>query len=50
VVYRITDKLVKALKAPDTGNRIVYDDQLAGFGVRITSNHSRVAIPAASCT
>lgn len=34
---RITDKLVKSLAAPEEGNRIVYDDEISGFGVRITA-------------
>ena len=34
---RITERVVKALKPPASGNRIIYDDQLAGFGVRITA-------------
>ena len=28
----ITDKLVKALAKPAKGNRIIYDDDVAGFG------------------
>ena len=34
---RISDKLVKALLAPATGNRIAYDNEIKGFGVRITA-------------
>ena len=36
MAQRITEKLVKGLKAPTTGNRRVYDDDVKGFGVRIT--------------
>ncbi len=34
---RITDKLVRGLVPPETGNRIVYDDKVSGFGVRSTA-------------
>src|SRR3974390_1572829 len=33
---RLTDKLVKALEAPAAGMRIAYDDEVKGFGVRLT--------------
>lgn len=35
---RITEKIVRSLSAPAAGNRIVYDDEIPGFGVRITAN------------
>jgi len=35
--HRITDELVKALEAPSRGNRITYDRELTGFGVRVTA-------------
>lgn len=34
---RIKDQLVRDLDAPAKGNRIVYDDKISGFGVRITA-------------
>src|ERR1017187_4118361 len=34
----LTDKVVKALKPPDTGQTIKWDNEVRGFGVRITSN------------
>lgn len=34
---KITDKLVKELPPPSTGNRIAYDSDLHGFGVRVTA-------------
>ena len=34
---KLTDKLVRALERPPTGNRILYDAELPGFGVRITA-------------
>ena len=33
----ITQRTVKSLERPDKGNRIFYDDELDGFGVRITA-------------
>ena len=33
---RIDDKLAKALLPPEKGNRITYDDEIRGFGLRIT--------------
>jgi Arm DNA-binding domain len=41
---RITDKLVKGLVPPTSGNRIVYDDEVRGFGVRITANGTRAFV------
>ena len=38
---RITDKLVRSLETPAKGNRVVYDDDVRGFGVRITSKGAR---------
>lgn len=34
---RITEKNIKSLKAPASGNRIYYDEQVGGFGVRVTA-------------
>lgn len=34
---RITEKTIKSLKAPASGNRIHYDEQVGGFGVRVTA-------------
>lgn len=41
---RIKDQLVRELEAPAKGNRIVYDDKLSGFGVRITSAGKRAFV------
>ncbi len=38
---RITNKLVRELSPPETGNRIVYDDRVKGFGIRITAAGAR---------
>jgi integrase len=34
---RITDRLVKALEPPSTGNKITWDAETSGFGVRATA-------------
>lgn len=34
---KITDKLVRELTPPISGNRIVYDDEIKGFGIRVTT-------------
>ena len=34
---RITDILAKGLEPPEKGNRIVYDTEIKGFGIRITA-------------
>ncbi len=34
---KLTDKAVRSLAAPAAGNRIAYDDEVKGFGVRVTS-------------
>lgn len=33
----ITDKLVKSLEPPEKSNRIMYDEEVKGFGIRITA-------------
>lgn len=37
---KLTDRLVRALEMPDKGNRITYDTDVRGFGVRITARGS----------
>jgi len=34
---KLTDRLVKALERPPTGNRITYDVEVKGFGARVTA-------------
>jgi Arm domain-containing DNA-binding protein len=34
---KITDRIVKALPSPAQGNRITYDVDVKGFGVRVTA-------------
>jgi integrase len=38
VKINITEKTVKALRPPTSGNRIYYDREVRGFGVRTTAN------------
>ena len=38
---RLTDSLVRKLCPPSKGNRIIYDDRVQGFGVRITASGTR---------
>ena len=35
---KLTQKAVLALEPPSSGNRIYYDDEIPGFGARVTSN------------
>ncbi len=39
--HKVTDKTVKAMAPPSSGNRITYDSEVKGFGVRITAAGSR---------
>ena len=41
---RLTDNQVKAIEAPAAGNRITYDGDVKGFGVRVTSAGARAFI------
>jgi integrase len=34
---KITDRIVKLLPAPERGNRITYDNDVKGFGIRVTA-------------
>lgn len=38
---KITNDLVKELTIPAKGNRITYDTEIAGFGVRVTANAAK---------
>lgn len=38
---RLTDKIVKALPAPATGNKLHYDAEVKGFAVRVTAAEAR---------
>jgi integrase len=38
---RLTDTIVRGLPAPARGNRIIYDTEIKGFGVRITTAGAR---------
>jgi hypothetical protein len=37
MVVRLTDRLVKDLPPPATGNRITFDTEVKGFGLRVTA-------------
>lgn len=41
---KLSDATVKNLDAPATGNKIHYDDQIKGFGVRITAKGTRAFV------
>jgi integrase len=41
---RITDRLVRALPAPATGNRLYFDDELKGFAARVTAAGGRAFV------
>jgi integrase len=36
IAQKLTDRIVKTLPVPDSGNRITYDEEVKGFGVRVT--------------
>lgn len=41
---RLSDRLVRETVAPDVGNRVLYDADLRGFGVRITASGARAFV------
>lgn len=41
---KLTDKLVKSLPTPPSGNRITYDSEVRGFGLRVTAKEARAFI------
>jgi len=41
---RITDRLVKSLEPPERANRVTYDSELKGFGVRVTARRSKAFV------
>ena len=41
---RLTDKLVKTMALPECGNRITYDGEVKGFGIRVTSAGARAFV------
>jgi hypothetical protein len=40
-VHHITDALAKRLPAPPAGNKVYFDDTVAGYGVRVTERDAR---------
>ncbi len=41
---RLTDSDVRKLTTPGTGNKVTYDDEVKGFGVRVTSAGARAFV------
>jgi len=41
MAQRLTDRAVKSVPAPDTGNKVYYDDLVRGFGLRVTAAGAR---------
>jgi integrase len=41
---RLTDALVKRIKPPESGNRIIYDPAMPGFGARVTAGGHRAFV------
>jgi hypothetical protein len=37
VAERLTDRLVRSLTPPAKGNKVTYDSEVRGFGVRVTA-------------
>lgn len=44
MAQRLTDLTIKRLAPPAHGNKITYDDVVAGFGVRVTANGARAFV------
>jgi integrase len=44
VAEKLGDRLVKALGAPESGSKITYDSEVAGFAVRVTASGARAFI------
>ena len=41
---RLTEKVIRALPAPEKGNRIYFDDIVGGFGIRVTANGTKAFV------
>lgn len=41
---RLTEKLVRSLHSPASGNRISYDTEVRGFGIRVTTKGARAFV------
>ncbi|MGB8550244.1 MAG: Arm DNA-binding domain-containing protein, partial [Xanthobacteraceae bacterium] len=44
MAIRLTDRIVKGLPAPASGNRVYYDDLVRGFGCRCTAAGARAFV------
>ena len=38
---KLTDKIIRSLESPVTGNRLFYDSEIPGFAVRVTARSAR---------
>jgi integrase len=41
MAIKLTDRVARALTAPQQGNRITYDDEIRGFGLRVTAGGAK---------
>jgi integrase len=41
MAQKLTDKIVAALPCPQSGNRVTYDSEVRGFGIRVTAKGAR---------
>ncbi|MEM7171260.1 MAG: tyrosine-type recombinase/integrase [Pseudomonadota bacterium] len=44
MAVRITDKLARSLESPEKGNRITYDSEVRGFGLRVTASGAKAFV------
>lgn len=44
MAQKLTDAIIKRLPAPEKGNRLTYDADVKGFGVRVTANGARAFV------
>lgn len=41
---KLSDRQIRSLPAPEAGNRITYDGQLSGFGIRVTASGKKAFV------
>ena len=41
---RLTEKTIRQLEPPASGNRVTYDDEISGFGIRVTASGARAFV------
>src|SRR5262245_18766805 len=44
MAQRLNDATIRRLPPPGSGNRITYDDAVAGFGIRVTAQGARAFV------